>query len=295
VAVAPTYNRPLKRVAVTAYETLHQVSLLRPVLESARRRYRRMMKMPLLDVDEIRVPIPALPPPPPQPLPRPVYRGRTDRHIVLLHNINVIQECRLALEEFSRRIGVASVQAAVLGVVQKDLEKQLEQSKPEDPKSLQYVLEMSARAVSDNDLARLASLVKPILADAEKRGLDQLGSEGTICALLFDALGDYRESQGDIESAFICYQKAFALDNRLTYSALKVCRILQHSGELYQALLWASKGIDSPVNTWAQVMPTVDLTPARTLLAKHLSVLAGLDSGRPSHSTMVQSAETAID
>jgi hypothetical protein len=250
-------RRPLKHLAVTAYETLYEVSFLRPALESARRRYQRMMKMPLL-----------------VPHSQPVNRGPTDPHIVLLHNINVIQECRLALEEFSRRIGVASVQAAVLGAVQQDLEKQLEQSKPEDHKSLQYVLEMSARAVSDNDLARLASLVKPILADAEKRGLDQLGSEGTICALLFDALGDYCESQRDIESAFICYQKAFALDNRMTYSALKVCRILQYSAEPYQALLWARKGINSPVNTWAQIMPTVDLTPARTLLAKHLSVLA---------------------
>jgi hypothetical protein len=257
------------------------------------------MKMPLLVANEIHVPVPTTPPSP-LPMPfmppsLPVYLGRMDRHTVLLHNINVIQEYRLALQEFSKRIGVTSVPAAVLGAVQKDLEKLLEQSKPEDPKSLRYVLEMSVRAVSDDDLARLASLVKPILAGAEKRGLHRLfGTEGTICALLFDAHGDYCETQRDVEMALSCYQKAFTLDNRMTYSALKVCRILQNSAEPYEALLWARKGINSSINVWGQVMPTLRVVPAQTLLAKHLSAFAGLDSEKASRSTIVESAKAAI-
>lgn len=332
-AVAPPYARPpwrqrLKRDAVRVYDFAYlipglrlalkplrafyryargkpplpesHVSFLRPALESARRRYRRMMKVPLLN--EIHASTPATPPsplpmpfmPPSSPDPRPLYLGRMDRHIVLLHNINVVQEYRLALEEFSKRIGVTSVPAAVLGAVQKDLEKLLEQSKPEDPESLRYILEMSVRAVSDDDLARLARL-KPILADAEKRGLDQLfgSEEGTICALLFDVFGDYCETQRDVESALGCYQRAFALDSRLTYAALKVCRILQNSAEPYQALLWARNGINSSINVWGQVMPTPRVVPAQALLARHLSAFAGLDSEKPSHST-IQPAKAAI-
>ena len=105
--------------------------------------------------------------------------------------------------------------------------------------------------------------------------------------------GDYCETQRDVESALGCYQKAFALDSRLTYAALKVCRILQNSAEPYQALLWARNGINSSINVWGQVKPTPRVVPAQALLARHLSAFAGLDSEKPSHST-IQPAKAAI-